>query len=115
MIQQTLTKRPKVISTICIIGFVWIVFSFPAVFSPSVKKMGDWFPALYGFFVALNFIAFIGIWYLKKWGISLFTIVFFIKTFFQLVYNDYAIVGTILSVLFIILLIPFYKKMNSNL
>jgi hypothetical protein len=112
------TKRPKVISAICITGFISIVFTFPAVFSPSVKKLGDFVPALYGFLVAGSFISYIGLWHMKQWGVQLFLVVFFIKTLFLMMINDMGggtVAGIISSLIFTVALLKNYPKMDVNL
>ncbi len=111
-------KRPLIITWICIIGFISIIFTFPAVFSPSVKKLGDFVPALYGFLVAGSFIAYIGLWHMKQWGVQLFLVIFFIKTLFLMSINDYGpgtISGIVFSVIFTGVFLKFYPKMDLNL
>ncbi len=107
-------KRPILISIVCIIGFIWIVFSLPAVFSPSIKKLGDWYPALFGLLVASSFIAYIGVWHMKRWGCSLFILTFFIKTSLLIIINDVSAIGVILSLFFISSIVAFYKRMDVN-
>ena len=111
-------KRPKIISFICIIGYLTVLFSFPQVFSPQVKKLGLLMPAVYGILVAASFIACVGVWYLKQWGVMLYLLVFFAKILFNLGINDLGpgfYIGNLLSVAFIFILLRFYPKMNPNL
>lgn len=111
-------KRPKIITIICILGFISIVFTFPAVFSPSIKKIGDFVPALYGFIVACSFISYIGLWHMKQWGVQLFLFIFFVKTLFFILIKDLGpgtITGIIFSVFFTIVFLRFYRKMDVNL
>jgi hypothetical protein len=110
-----LNKRSKLLSAVCIIGYIWIVFSFPGVFSPAVKKLGDWYPALFGLIVAASFISYIGVWHMKRWGVQLFIISFFIKEFILIMVNDVSYVGIFFSILFIIPMLLFYKRMDLNL
>jgi hypothetical protein len=111
-------KRPKIISLICILGFIALFFSFLAVFSPWAKKMGDLVPAFYGIIVAAGFMSFIGLWNMKRWGAELFFIVFFVKTLFFVLLNDLG-PGTIFSIvsslLYSIALVRYYPKMDVNL
>lgn len=113
--ESVVRKRPVLITVVCIIGFIWIVFSLPAVFSPSVKKLGDWYPALFGLIVASSFIAYIGVWHMKRWGASLFIITFFIKEILLILINDVNYVGIVLSVFFISVMMGYYKRMDINL
>lgn len=113
--ESIIRKRPKLLTFVCVLGFTWIVFSFPAVFSPSVKKLGDWYPALFGLIVAVSFISYIGVWHMKRWGVSLFIIAFFVKEIILILINDINYIGIVFSCLFIIIMVFFYKRMDVNL
>ena len=112
---SVIEKRPKLLTIVCVCGFFWIVFSFPSVFSPSVKKLGDWYPAMFGLIVAITFISYIGLWHLKRWGVSLFLIAFFIKQSLLLLINDLSYPGLVISILFIFVIVFYYKQMDVNL
>lgn len=75
-------------------------------------------PAIYGILVSLYFIACVGIWYFKQWGVELYLIAFFLKILFfvftnQLDFGFY--LGNFISITSIIILLKFYPKMNKNL
>lgn len=108
-------KRPGLLTVVCILGFIWIVFGFIGVFSPSVKKLGDWFPALFGLMVAANFMAFIGIWHMKRWGVYVFAIAFFIKEIVLILIDDVSIVGVVFSLFFLGSMFAYFKRMDVNL
>jgi hypothetical protein len=108
-------KRPLLISIICIMGFTWVIFSFPGIFAPSVKKLGDFYPALLGLVVASKFISLIGIWHMKRWGVNLFITVFFIKLLFSLLIDRIDVVEIVISIFFISSMLPYYKRMDLNL
>lgn len=112
---DSISKRPKLITTVCVLGFIWIVFSFPAVFSPSIKKLGDWYPALFGLIVACSFIAYIGVWHMKRWGVTLFIITFFVKEILLVFINDLSYIGLLFSLVFIVCMLFYYKRMDVNL
>lgn len=111
-------KRPRIISIICILGYLSVLFTFPQVFSPPIKKLGVFMPAIYGILVASHFIGCVGIWYFKQWGVQLYLLSFFAKTLFYLTtyqtgFSFY--VGTFISLVFIVILLKYYPKMNPNL
>ncbi|MES2679510.1 MAG: hypothetical protein V4635_06475 [Bacteroidota bacterium] len=111
-------KRPKIISFICIVGYLSVLLAFPQVFSPQVKKLGALMPALFGVLVAANFIACVGIWYYKQWGVQLYLLSFFAKILFNLSIDDLGFgfyFNLTLTVLFIFALLRFYPKMDRNL
>lgn len=111
-------KRPKLISAVCILGFISIAISFLCVFAPWTKKMGEFVPVIYGLIVAAGFMSYVGLWYMKKWGLELFIAVFFVKTTFFIVLNDLG-AGTVFSIVSsLIYLIPigiYYREMDVNL
>lgn len=114
----TAKKRPGLLTVICIIGYLWIVFTFPGIFSPFIKKLGDWYPAIYGLLVAGSFISFVGVWHMKRWGVELYICTFFAKQIFLFLIDDYGFgtyFGILLSIFFIISFLIFYKKMDVNL
>src|SRR5688572_470003 len=111
-------KRPTVITVICILGYLSVLFTFPQVFSPPVKKLGTLMPALFGIIIAAQFISYVGLWYYKQWGVELFMVCFFVKTLFYLLTEQTGPVffaGVLLSVVFIVLLFRHYRKMSPNL
>ena len=108
-------KRPAVITTACIIGYVAVVFYFIGVFAPEIKKLGDFYPALLGILVAANFISIVGVWHMKKWGAHLFIVVFFLKLIFSILVDSVGIAGTVVSVYFIASVLPYYRQLNANL
>lgn len=108
-------KRPKLITIICVVGFVGIVFTFPGVFAPSIKKHSDWLPALMGLIVAGNFIAYVGLWHMKRWGINTFVITVFAKQIVAIMLNDVNFIGVGLYTLALLIMLRFYKHMDANL
>jgi len=111
-------SRPRIISVICIIGYLSVIIGFPQVFSPQIKKLGVFMPAIYGILVSLYFIACVGIWYFKQWGVQLFLISFFAKILFFIFTNQLGFsfyLGNSISIISIIILLKFYIKMNKNL
>ena len=113
--ETVVRKRPGLITTVCVLGYIWIIFSFPAVFSPSIKKLGDWYPALFGLLVASTFISYIGVWHMKRWGVQLFIIAFFMKEILLILINDVSYIGIVFSIFFISSMVAFYKRMDANL
>ena len=112
------SKRPTVLSIVCMIGFAWILFTFPGVFSPSVKKLGVFMPAIYGLIIAATFISFIGVWHMKRWGPELYVLSFCAKILFFIFTNTFglsSVLGILFSVWFIVMYAIFYKRMDVNL
>jgi hypothetical protein len=110
-------KRPVILSIVCIIGWILVVFSFIYAFSPGIKKIGEYYPAIYSFIVCLQFISFVGIWYMKKWGPHLFIASFFLKNILLVCMGTFTAIDAvfIIDIIFIIILFFYYKRMDINL
>ncbi len=94
------------------------MISFPQVFSPTIKKLGVFVPAIYGILAAANFIACVGIWHFKQWGVQTYLISFFGKVLFYLLINQLDTcfyVNCLFSIFFCLILLYHYRKMNPNL
>lgn len=113
--ESVIKKRPTLLTIICVVGYIWVVFSLPGVFSPAIKKLGVWYPALFGLLVATSFISYIGVWHMKRWGVNLFIITFFTKEIILTLINDISYIGIMLSLFFIFTMVVFYKRMDINL
>ncbi len=111
-------KRPAILSVICIIGFCWVLFTFPGVFSPSVKKLGVFIPAIYGMIIAASFISFIGVWHMKRWGAELYVIAFCSKMLYFTLTHTFggsSILGILFSIWFVVTFLVYYRRMDMNL
>ena len=110
-------KRPVIVSIVCIIGWIMVLLSFVYAFSPDIKKIGEFYPALYSFVVCLQFISLVGIWYMKKWGLHLLVVSFFCKNIILVFMNTFTFgdITFLLEIIFIIILLFYYKRMDINL
>ena len=108
-------KRPVILTITCIVGISWSLANFIYVFSPFIKKISDWAPAIYGIIVALQFISFIGIWHMKRWGVTLCISAFFTKIIFSIFVNDVSYIGIGLSVVLTVFFLIFYLRMDNEL
>jgi hypothetical protein len=111
-------KRPGILTVICILGFTWVLITFPSVFSPDIKKLGIFMPAIYGLIVACTFISFIGVWHMKRWGAELYVLAFSAKTLFFVFTHTFgasSISGVLFSIWFIVMYAIHYRRMDVNL
>lgn len=110
--------RPKIISVISVIAIVLILLAFPMLFMPSIKHMGDFVPMVLGIIITMQFVSVIGIWHMKRWGVQLFIIMFTVRviTFMYLDMLTFRFYFNIFySVIFIIIFLRHFKKMDANL
>ena len=110
--------RPKTISIITITAIILVLLAFPMLFTPSIKRMGDFIPMILGIIITLQFISLIGIWHMKQWGVQVFIIMFCVRviTFMLLdIYGFRFFFNIFYSFLFIIFFLIHYRKMDTNL
>lgn len=108
-------KKPRILTIVCVIAFTIVVIGFPYIFSPFVKKKGDFFPAILGLFVALQFIAIVGVWFMKKWGVMLYLGTAMANQALLIWIDDWQITSVILPTIFLSISLFFYKRMDNNL
>lgn len=110
--------RPKDISIVTIIAIVLVLLAFPMLFTPSIKRMGDFIPMILGIIITMQFVSLIGIWHMKQWGVQLFIIMFCIRviTFMFLdLYTFRFFFNIFYSIVFIVFFLIHYRKMDTNL
>jgi len=115
---MALVQRPKSISIITVTAIVLVLLAFPMLFTPSIKRMGDFVPMVLGIIITLQFVSLIGIWHMKQWGVQLFIIMFCVRviTFMFLdIYSFRFFFNILYSVIFIIFFLIHYRKMDTNL
>jgi len=115
---MALVHRPKSISIVTIIAIVLVLLAFPMLFTPSIKRMGDFIPMILGIIITLQFVSLIGIWHMKQWGVQLFIIMFCVRliTFMFLdMYTFRFYFNIFYSLVFIVFFLIHYRKMDTNL
>ena len=109
---------PKDIRIVTIIALILVLLAFPMLFTPSIKRMGDFIPMILGIIITLQFVSLIGIWHMKQWGVQLFIIMFCIRviTFMFLdLYEFRFFFNIVYSLTFIVFFLIHYRKMDTNL
>lgn len=108
-------KRPTILTVICVISFAAAVIGFPTIFSPFIKKKGDFFPAFNGILIALEFISIVGVWYMKKWGFRVYLVTALLNQSLLIYIDNWSAFKIFLPITFIIITAIYYKKMDNNL
>ena len=108
-------QRPTILTVICIISFAYAVLGFPTIFSPYIKKQGDFFPAFTGILISLEFISVVGVWYMKKWGVRIYILTALLNQSLLIYIDNWEIYKVVLPIVFKGVAIFFYRKMDNNL
>jgi len=115
---HVLRKRPRIVSILCVIGFIFCSGQIITISAPSIRNVAIWYPIIYGMIVSLRFISLVGVWHMKKWGAELFTYATIVKIIIQVLLNDFTTVGkgdAFFSVMMSVVFMVFYKRMGRNL
>jgi hypothetical protein len=107
--------RPKIITIICVLGFIASVLSFPSIFSPFIKKKGAIVPAISGLLIALEFISIVGVWFMKRWGVTLYLATALAQQTLWLSIDTWKAYQIALPVIFLSIASFHYRKMDVNL
>jgi hypothetical protein len=112
-----LSERPRILTVLGVIHFIWTLIGFAGVLAPKVKHAGIFYPPLIGLVISLQFIALIGIWNRKRWGVHLFTYSVIIYALLQILLERAGFLGLdiFLAVCMITACMVYYKRMDKNL
>lgn len=108
-------KRPWLVTIFCIVNGLWAIKLLPSIANPALKQYGDYFPPLYGIIVAFIFISVIGIWHMRRWGVNMYIVSFFMKQLFLMFIDDISNTGIVVSAASIIVFLIYYKQMSKEL
>lgn len=108
-------KVPRIVSTLCYLGYASGLLGLIFVFSPQIKNLGAGYPALFGMIVALRFISYVGVSHMKKWGVHLLLGVFFADLILGIIIDRFSPGNIIIGALSLVFFIGYYKKMDENL
>jgi hypothetical protein len=112
---KLVTKRPRAISSMCAMGYTWALVGLAIIISPSIKKLGTWYPALFGILVSLKFIGYVGVWHMKKWGVELILVAFSLEICLAYAVDYPSPTNIVMGIVSLIVFLPYYSKMNENL
>lgn len=113
-----LRKRPKAISILAVIGFIFSAGQIIAISAPGIRDVAGWYPMLYGSIIALRFISLVGVWHMKKWGAELFAYVTVAKILVQIMVDDFGGASGFdasVSISFAVVFLLFYHRMQRDL
>jgi len=70
-------KRPGIITAICIVGFIGVLYSLAMLESGEIPKtIGSWYPPFFAFSAVAGLVCMIGLWIMKKWSVIAYTCLF---------------------------------------
>ena len=105
-------ERPRIISVICILGFIGVVLSGYWILKaqPGDYERGDLL--LTGGSSLIGLIGLIGIWRMKKWGANLYTVIAVVNIAYLFFTDKEFLSSLIISAIVIFILLSNYSKMK---
>lgn len=67
------TRRPLILTILCILGFVAAAANVPTIFTDDARRVGHWFPPFLALSVVVTVICMIGLWKMHRWAVLVYT------------------------------------------
>lgn len=106
------TKRPLIISIICIVGLIGAFLAIPMIFTKTAREINQYYPLVLVFSTVVGIISMIGLWKMKKWAVYTYASLVVFNQIVLLLLHQWHYLSLIVGV--VIVSIAFYhiKKMN---
>ena len=106
------SRRPVVITVICVIGFIGGLLVVPRIFGDTARSIGAWYPLHLAFSAAAGFVCFIGLWKMRRWGVFAYTGFFLVNQAFMLAMGVWSIYALVIPGVFIAIMFSKIEKMS---
>jgi len=106
------TKRPVLITIICVIGFIAAILTFIMAFSGTTKLIGSWYPVYLIATRVITIIGIIGLWKMKKWAAYTYIAVLTLNQFILIALGTWNAIGLIFPAVVAGVILSQIKKMN---
>src|SRR5215471_21207352 len=105
-------SRPAIITTLCVVMFVGVVFIVAIIFSQSVRDIGAWYPPLLAFSAVVGFVCMIGLWKMRKWAVYGYTAFYVVNQVVLLATGLWSISALVIPGIFIAVMFSQVSKMR---
>jgi hypothetical protein len=105
-------SRPVIITVLCVVMLVGVIFTIPIVFSQSARDIGAWYPPLLACSAVVGFVCAIGIWKMRKWAIYAYTAFFVVVQIILLAIGHWSISALVIPGIFIAIMFSQVSKMR---
>jgi hypothetical protein len=70
---QPSNSRSGIITALCVLMFVGVLFTVPIIFSQIARDIGAWYPPLLAFSAVVGIVCMVGLWNMRKWPVYAYT------------------------------------------
>ena len=114
--RHLMSNRPLALTIISVFGFFSSLISIPVVFLDSTKQLAYWYPHYLAISSLIAFISVLGVWFMKRWSLYLYSGLIAMNQVVFLVLFGFAPIlffsSMIFPAIFIYILFYYYKSMN---
>ena len=104
--------RPVIITVLCVVMFVGVVFAVPIIFSQIARDIGAWYPPLLAFGAVVGFVCMIGIWKMRKWAVYAYAVFCVVNQVVLLATGLWSISALVIPGIFIAIMFSQVSKMR---
>lgn len=105
-------KRPVLITVICIIMVISVVFVIPMIFSDMARSIGAWYPPCLAISAVIGLVCMIGLWMMKKWSIILYTAFVVVNQLVMLAMGAWNVLALLIPAIVIVVGLSQFSKMD---
>lgn len=112
MTEQAAVKRPKRITTICIINAIGLILAVPLALSAVARAIGPWYPPYLLASALAGAVCTVGFWLMRKWGAVAYAVLVVINQGVLLVMGAWNIFGLLIPGVVVAIVFSVYKQMR---
>ena len=112
MNQPQNSKRPTVITILCVFGFITGIFVIPLALSDNAQSIGPWYPPVLIAGGVVGFICHIGFWLMRKWAVWTYVAFVIVNQIIFMVQGVWSPLALIIPAIYISIIAIYYKRMR---
>jgi hypothetical protein len=104
--------RPTIITIVCVLGFLGVLFSIPLMFTEIAWSIGAWYPPYLGISVIVGAACMVGLWKMKRWAAITYTAFALVNQVVLFVGGAWNILALIIPGIVVAIVLSKYKEME---
>ena len=109
---QPTSRRPTVITVICVVGFVGALLVVPRILGDAARSIGAWYPPFLAVGSIVGLACMIGLWNMRRWAVFTYTGFFVVNQLVLLAVGIWSIFAFLIPVVVIAIMNSQFEKMR---
>ena len=105
-------ERPMIITIVCVIGFIGVLFTIPLLFTDIARSVGAWYPPYAGVSVIVGAVCMVGLWKMKRWAAIAYTAFALVNQVVLILGGAWNILALIIPGIVVAIVLSKYKEME---